>query len=1033
MIAAANLSSRPMSLSAKRPQHLLDLAHNSFMVQFELGQDSAELILNLEHLGASVIGIIAQANPEEARGPLIVVEMPADQTPRQTAESLARIPGVIYAEPNETVTAQDQAAAETTALADSDMIVSIDAVSNDTGYTNGGLWGMYGDKTTIANQYGSQAGEAWAAGYTGTMKTVVGVIDTGIDYTHPDLYLNVWLNQSEISATLRAVLKDADGDGLITFRDLNNITNNSYVTDLNRNGYIDAGDLLNDARWENGVDDDRNGYNDDLIGWDFANNDNDPFDDNGHGTHVSGTIGAMGGNGTGVVGVNWNVQIVAMKFLDANGSGATSGAVQAVNYFTTEAKVATVGENFVATNNSWGGGGFSQALSDAVTLAAKNDILFIAAAGNSTTNNDVTASYPSNLSTTASAGYEAVVAVASLTDAGELSYFSSYGATTVDLAAPGSAIYSTLPGGTYGTYSGTSMATPHVTGAVALYASAHPDASAADIRAALLASADATASLAGKTVTGGRLDVGNLLASSYTKPTDIAGDLSTTSVLSVTASCQSKIDFAGDQDWFKVSLAKGYIYTFAMDAAAGSPLDAYLRLLDATGKELAANDDLVGSNAGMSVIANVDVTCYVSAQGYQSSTGAYSLSMTAVLGSLNLVGTARADNLVGAATNDSLTGLGGNDTLDGSEGADTMTGGFGNDFYFVDNRSDVVVEQANEGTDTVNASITYALGANVENLKLTGTAAINATGNTLNNVITGNAAANVLDGGIGADTMSGGAGDDVYIVDNGSDQVIEAVSAGTDSVNASITYTLTTNVENLTLTGSATINGVGNALNNVMTGNGGANILDGGAGADMMVGGAGNDVYIVDNAGDVVTEGASAGTDGVSASITYTLTANVENLTLTGSAAINGVGNDLNNLITGNGASNMLSGAAGNDSLNGGLGADTLDGGAGADIFVFNSTLGSSNVDRINNFVTIDDTIQLDHTIFTALGNAGALVVGAFNTGAAATQADDRIIYNTSTGALVYDADGSGKGAAIQFATLSGVSGTLSAADFIVF
>jgi Ca2+-binding RTX toxin-like protein len=470
-----------------------------------------------------------------------------------------------------------------------------------------------------------------------------------------------------------------------------------------------------------------------------------------------------------------------------------------------------------------------------------------------------------------------------------------------------------------------------------------------------------------------------------------------------------------------------------MDAAAGSPLDAYLRLLDTTGKELAANDDLVGLNAGLSVIANADVTCFISAQGYQTSIGAYSLSMTAAAASLNLVGTAGADNLVGAATNDNLTGLGGNDTLDGGAGADTMAGGVGNDIYFVDNSGDVVVEQASEGTDTVNASITYTLGANVENLTLTGTVVINGTGNTLNNIITGNAAANVLDGGMGADTMSGGAGNDVYIVDNGGDQVIETTSGGTDTVNASITWSLSANVENLTLTGSATINGVGNALNNVITGNAAANILDGGAGADTMAGGAGNDVYIVDNAGDVVIEGASAGTDSVSTSITYTLTANVENLTLTGSAAITGMGNDLNNAITGNGANNMLSGGVGADSLNGGLGADTLDGGAGADIFIFNSALGSSNVDRINNFVTVDDTIHLDHTIFTAVGNAGALVVGAFNTGAAATQADDRIIYNTSTGALFYDADGSGKGAAIQFATLSGVSGALSAADFIVF
>ena len=160
--------------------------------------------------------------------------------------------------------------------ADAQMTVTIDAVSNDTGYNNGSLWGMYGDRTSIVDQYGSQAGEAWAAGFTGTMKTVVGVIDTGIDYTHPDLYLNVWLNQGEISSTLKAGLRDSDSDGLITFRDLNSSLNAAYVTDINANGFIDAGDLLKDARWANGTDQDGDGHKDDLIGWDFVNNDNDP-------------------------------------------------------------------------------------------------------------------------------------------------------------------------------------------------------------------------------------------------------------------------------------------------------------------------------------------------------------------------------------------------------------------------------------------------------------------------------------------------------------------------------------------------------------------------------------------------------------------------------------------------------------------------------------------------------------------------------------------------------------------------------------
>jgi len=1163
-----------MYQSSKRSQRHLDAFPDSFLVQLEQGVDLADLSARLEALGAQAINVIAQPNMEVETGPLLLVDFNPGEASQKALAVLCDLPGVVFAEPDAKRTIFDQAQPEkasaaaikaaspdgaatgptdagraldisnasdeaasaqpagaahgeavpvqTAMASDADGVVSIDAVSNDAGYVNGGLWGMYGDKTAIVNAYGSQAGEAWATGFTGTMKTVVGVIDTGVDYTHPDLYLNVWLNQSEISSSLRGALKDSDGDGLITFRDLNAIANAACVTDLNKNGYIDAGDLLKDIRWADGVDGDRNGYKDDLIGWDFANNDNDPFDDNGHGTHVSGTIGAMGGNGTGVVGVNWNVQIVAMKFLSASGSGATSGAVQAINYFTAEARLATAGENFVATNNSWGGGGYSQALADAVTLAAKNDILFIAAAGNSSSNNDVTGNYPANLSTLTGAGYEAVISVASLTSGGALSSFSSYGATTVDLAAPGSSIYSTLPGGAYGTYSGTSMATPHVTGAAALYAAAHPNATAAEIRAALLASVDATPSLAGLTMTGGRLDVGNLL-NGVPATNDIAGGLSSTAVLTVDAPCQSAIEIVGDQDWFKVTLAKGYIYTFAMDALAGSAIDPYLRVLDSTGKELVANDDAVGNNARISVIANIDVTIFVSAQAYEATFGAYALTVTVSLGSLVLSGTSASDNLVGAAGDDALTGLGGNDTLDGGLGADTMTGGAGNDLYYVENIGDSVVEQSSQGTDTANAAISYALAANVENLTLTGSGAINATGNTLNNVINGNAGANILDGGMGADTMAGGAGDDVYIVENGSDLVVEAASAGVDTVKSSTIHTLAANVENLTLTGSATINGVGNTLNNVINGNGANNVIDGGAGADTMAGGAGDDAYIVDNAGDLVVEYSSEGTDSVNASVSYILTANVEKLTLAGSAAINatgnaldniiignaaansidgglgadamtggagddvyfvdnvgdaitetnsggtdtvnasisytlatyvenlnligsdainGFGNTLNNIINGNAANNALNGdagqdvifgGAGNDTINGGLASDTLDGGAGADIFAFNTTLGSTNVDRINNFAAVDDMIMLDDAVFRALGPIGALAVGAFNTGASAMQADDRIIYNTSTGALLYDADGSGKGGAIQFATLSGLTGTLTAADFVIF
>jgi len=330
-------------------------------------------------------------------------------------------------------------------------------VSNDTYFTNESLWGMYGDASSPANRYGSQAAEAWAAGKTGSSAVYIGIIDEGYMYTHEDLAGNAGTNPGESA---------------------------------------------------NGLDDDGNGYVDDVYGWDFDGNNSSVFDGttDDHGTHVAGTIGGVGGNGKGVAGVVWNVKLLSAKFLGRRG-GTTANAIKAVDYFT-DLKTRH-GLNLVATNNSWGGGGFSQGLKDAIDRAGAADILFIAAAGNSGTNNDTSPSYPSSYTS------ENIIAVASITSTGSISSFSQYGATSVDLGAPGSGIWSTVPKSSkgvvisgYASYSGTSMATPHVTGAAALYASTHPGSTAATIKAAILGSATATASLAGKCVTGGRLNVG---------------------------------------------------------------------------------------------------------------------------------------------------------------------------------------------------------------------------------------------------------------------------------------------------------------------------------------------------------------------------------------------------------------------------------------------------------------------------------------------------------------------------------------------
>jgi subtilisin family serine protease len=401
-------------------------------------------------------------------------------------------------------------------------IATLQAISNDLDIVAGRTWGLYGDQGTRTNIFGSQASEAWNAGHVGSMKVAIGVIDSGVDYTHPDLYQNIWLNQGEIPTSIRGLLVDTDGDRVFTFRDLNQAVNGGLVSDLNGNGRIDGGDLLRDTRWANGIDEAGNGYVDDLIGWDFANNDNNPLDDNGHGTHVAGTVGAQGGNGIGVAGMAWNAQIVPLKFMGANGSGYTSNAAAAVDYFT-NARASNAGIDFAATNNSWGGSPYVQQLQDAINRAAKANILFVASAGNGGSdaigdNNDITPQYPAHYSSLANAGYDNVISVAAITSAGALSGFSNYGAVSVDIGAPGSGIYSTTMGGGYGYMSGTSMAAPHVAGAIALLAAANPGWSAAQIRAKLMSSAELTTSLVGKTVTGGRLDVADALAGTTPSP-----------------------------------------------------------------------------------------------------------------------------------------------------------------------------------------------------------------------------------------------------------------------------------------------------------------------------------------------------------------------------------------------------------------------------------------------------------------------------------------------------------------------------------
>ncbi len=384
------------------------------------------------------------------------------------------------------------------------------------------------------------------------------------------------------------------------------------------------------------------------------------------------------------------------------------------------------------------------------------------------------------------------------------------------------------------------------------------------------------------------------------------------------------------------------------------------------------NDVYVVDNAG-------DVASEDQGGGIDEVRSSVTFTLDVDLDNLTLTGTAAVKGtgntlnnaLTGNSGSNTLSGGAGNDTLDGgSAGTDVLRGGSGDDTYLVTRSSGITVsENAGEGADLVRSAVTYTLGSNVENLTLTGSGAINGTGNSLGNVITGNSAGNALSGGAGADTLIGGLGSDSYTVDNVGDVIVELPGEGTDLVSAAVTYTLAAGVENLTLTGSAAINGTGNALDNSLTGNGGSNTLSGGAGADtlspgsagsdILLGGAGNDTYVVARStGITITESAGEGADAVLASVTWTLGNNLENLTLTGSSAISGTGNALDNVLTGNAANNTLNGGAGNDTLDGGTGTDTMAGGAGNDVYYVNVSTdvttesADAGVDSVNSAVT---------------------------------------------------------------------------------
>ncbi|MEX0711849.1 MAG: S8 family peptidase [Pirellulales bacterium] len=363
--------------------------------------------------------------------------LPPGTSLEETLAAYRANPAVLYAEP--------------------DYRVQLAGFPNDPQF--GALWGLHNQgQTGGTDDADIDAPLAWDV-TTGTVDTIVAVIDTGVDYLHEDLAANMWVNPGEI-----------------------------------------AGD---------GIDNDGNGYVDDVYGYDFVNRDGDPLDDHNHGTHVAGTIAAVGDNGIGVTGVSWNSRVMALKFLDATGSGTLSGAIEAIEY--------AVAMGATISNNSWGANEeFSQALYDAIAAAGAAGHLFVTAAGNGffgiPLNNDSTPFYPANYN------LDNIVVAAATDHHDALGSFSNYGATTVDLGAPGVNILSTTRNNTYSTFSGTSMATPHVSGAAALLRGQHPEWSYSQVIAQLFATVDPVAALAGKSVTGGRLNVASALGNPEPPP-----------------------------------------------------------------------------------------------------------------------------------------------------------------------------------------------------------------------------------------------------------------------------------------------------------------------------------------------------------------------------------------------------------------------------------------------------------------------------------------------------------------------------------
>ncbi len=449
-IAVLGTASTGLFLGSGAPAHSDISKFNAILSQHERMpgelivkvKPSALLKSHSEIFDAGRFGIL-EIKPFETKSDLFVLKLKSDDQTAQFLQAAGTNPNLVYAEPNYILRIVGKRGGEP------------ENIPTDTDF--GLLWGMKNigqkDSSGVEGKAGADIGaaKAWAI-TTGNREISVAVIDTGVDYNHTELKNNIFINTAEIAG--------------------------------------------------NGIDDDANGFIDDVHGWNFAGvSTNDPMDDNEHGTHCSGTIGAGGNDGNKIAGVTWNVRILPIKFLTGTGSGTLADAVKSIQYATKM--------NVNIMSNSWGGGGFTQTMFDAIKEAQDKGIFFIAAAGNDGQNSDSSAHYP--------AGYQLdnVFAVAASTNLDTLASFSTYGKRTVHIAAPGHKIYSSVPKDGYDTFSGTSMATPHVAGAAALLWGTDTKMTYLDVKERLMKSRDFIPSLTRKVASSGRLNVYNAIMGIY--------------------------------------------------------------------------------------------------------------------------------------------------------------------------------------------------------------------------------------------------------------------------------------------------------------------------------------------------------------------------------------------------------------------------------------------------------------------------------------------------------------------------------------